>query len=205
MRHQGTKRLETERLILRRFAEADAESVFKNWASDPEVTKFLRWKSHTCVEESRELLAGCVKRYGEADYYYWAIEEKGSDSGAVGYIGVFWSDETVDSVEVGYSLGRRWQGTRGLQKNRAVRRHARGPPCSRCGGWKSAFRCHQRIEHDGRRIQQAIQLITQLVDLLQQFEGLAMHGVYGGKHLLVRNRNRQCRDIRNPNLRDARS
>ncbi|WP_455596727.1 GNAT family N-acetyltransferase [Cloacibacillus porcorum] len=110
MRHQGTKRLETERLILRRFAEADAESVFKNWASDPEVTKFLRWKSHTCVEESRELLAGCVKRYVEADYYHWAIEEKGSDSGAVGYIGVFWSDETVDSVEVGYSLGRRWQG-----------------------------------------------------------------------------------------------
>ena len=55
------------------------------------------------------------------------------------------------------------------------------------------------------QLQQAIQLITQLVDLLQQFEGLAMHGVYGGKHLLVRNRNRQCRDIRNPNLRDARS
>ena len=35
MKHQGTKRLETERLILRRFAEADAESVFKNSASDP--------------------------------------------------------------------------------------------------------------------------------------------------------------------------
>ena len=110
MKHQGTKRLETERLILRRFVEADAESVFKNWASDPEVTKFLRWESHTRVDESRELLAGCVKRYGEVYYYHWAIEEKCSDSGAVGYIGVFWSDETVDSVEVGYGLGRRWQG-----------------------------------------------------------------------------------------------
>jgi ribosomal-protein-alanine N-acetyltransferase len=37
--HKGTVTLETERLILRRFAPDDAEPMFRNWANDPEVTK----------------------------------------------------------------------------------------------------------------------------------------------------------------------
>lgn len=39
MNHCGTKRLETERLILRRFVIGDAEAMYRNWASDGEVTK----------------------------------------------------------------------------------------------------------------------------------------------------------------------
>ena len=35
MYHCGTQRLETERLILRRFVRKDADAVYKNWASDP--------------------------------------------------------------------------------------------------------------------------------------------------------------------------
>lgn len=41
MRNLGTKRLETDRLILRRFVKEDSECVYKNWASDDEVTKYL--------------------------------------------------------------------------------------------------------------------------------------------------------------------
>lgn len=41
MTHKGTVMLETERLILRRFTIDDTEPVFRNWASDPEVTKYL--------------------------------------------------------------------------------------------------------------------------------------------------------------------
>ena len=41
MRHGGTQKLETERLLLRRFVVEDAEAMFGNWASDPEVTKYL--------------------------------------------------------------------------------------------------------------------------------------------------------------------
>ena len=36
MKHLGTIQLETDRLVLRRFTIDDAESVFKNWASDDE-------------------------------------------------------------------------------------------------------------------------------------------------------------------------
>lgn len=46
MDHKGTKIIETERLILRPFCEADGEFMFRNWAADPEVTKFLTWPAH---------------------------------------------------------------------------------------------------------------------------------------------------------------
>lgn len=41
MNFKGTERLETERLILRKLTLGDAENMFKNWASDDEVTKYL--------------------------------------------------------------------------------------------------------------------------------------------------------------------
>lgn len=49
MKHIGTKRYETERLILRPFVESDAQSVFENWASDDEVTKYLTWPTHSSI------------------------------------------------------------------------------------------------------------------------------------------------------------
>ena len=49
MDHKGTVTLETERLQLRCFTEEDAESMYRNWASDPEVTKYLTWPPHADV------------------------------------------------------------------------------------------------------------------------------------------------------------
>ena len=46
MRHAGTQTLETDRLFLRQLLPEDAEQMYTNWASDPEVTRFLRWEPH---------------------------------------------------------------------------------------------------------------------------------------------------------------
>ena len=43
MNHQGAKRLETDRLILRRFELSDASECLYNYASNDNVTKFLTW------------------------------------------------------------------------------------------------------------------------------------------------------------------
>ena len=56
MNHQGTKTIETERLILRRFTMEDAPAMYRNWASDPEVTKYLTWPAHSSVEVSQQVL-----------------------------------------------------------------------------------------------------------------------------------------------------
>lgn len=53
MQNTGTILLETNRLILRRFRIEDAEPMFKNWASDLDVTEFLTWKPHANVEETK--------------------------------------------------------------------------------------------------------------------------------------------------------
>lgn len=52
MKHCGTQRIETDRLILRRYVIEDADAMYKNWASDSEVTKFLTWQPHSSVEVS---------------------------------------------------------------------------------------------------------------------------------------------------------
>ncbi|MBR4085333.1 MAG: GNAT family N-acetyltransferase [Lachnospiraceae bacterium] len=56
MNHQGTKTLQTERLILRRFQVEDAEEFYQNVTSDSKVNKFLTWSIHKSVEETRKLL-----------------------------------------------------------------------------------------------------------------------------------------------------
>nr|MCR5718910.1 N-acetyltransferase [Oscillospiraceae bacterium] len=37
LNHTGTETFTTERLILRKFAYADAESMLRNWAADAQV------------------------------------------------------------------------------------------------------------------------------------------------------------------------
>ena len=61
LNHKGTQKIETERLILRKAKIEDAEAMFRNWANDPEVTKFLTWPVHGSVEITKKLLAGWVE------------------------------------------------------------------------------------------------------------------------------------------------
>lgn len=46
MKHCGTQELETERLVLRRLSIDDSEMMYNNWASDRQVTQYLRWNAH---------------------------------------------------------------------------------------------------------------------------------------------------------------
>ena len=63
MTHKGTVPLETKRLILRRFTLDDAEAMFNNWASDPEVTKYLTWPTHTDISVSKTVIESWLHLY----------------------------------------------------------------------------------------------------------------------------------------------
>lgn len=107
MKHLGTKQLETQRLILRRFVKTDAEPMYRNWASDPEVTKYLTWPTHESIEVSQWVVDDWISHYSEDAYYQWAIVPK--DVGEpIGSIAVVSHDDRMAKVEIGYCIGKNW-------------------------------------------------------------------------------------------------
>lgn len=109
MEHKGTKRLETDRLILRRYTESDAEPMYTNWASDPEVSKFLTWPTHASVEVTKSLVTDWITRYENPNYYNWVIElkENGEVIGNISGVEVI---EKIEAIEIGYCMGKAWWG-----------------------------------------------------------------------------------------------
>ena len=108
MRHCGTQRLETDRLILRRFMNEDAAAMYKNWASDEEVTKYLTWPTHPCQEVSQSVVEDWVKQSANEDYYQWAIVLKDNGDEPIGSIAVVHMKEDVSMAHIGYCIGRPW-------------------------------------------------------------------------------------------------
>ena len=117
MEHTGTARLETERLILRRFTPNDAPAMYKNWASDPEVTRFLTWPCHPDANASRQLLTLWASEYENPANYNWAIELREIGE-VIGSIAVVRQNESILAAELGYCMGRAWWG-RGLMTEAA--------------------------------------------------------------------------------------
>lgn len=108
MEHCGTKQLETERLILRRFVSEDADAMYRNWASDDEVTKFLVWPTHSDVGVTRQVIEGWVNSYSDEKFYQWAIVPKDNGGEPVGSIAVVQMKESVSMVHIGYCIGKPW-------------------------------------------------------------------------------------------------
>ncbi|MBK1813359.1 GNAT family N-acetyltransferase [Clostridium sp. YIM B02505] len=106
--HKGTQTLETERLLLHKFKLSDAECMFKNWATDSEVCKFLSWKPQKDLIETKQIVESWVNAYS-FDYYNWAIELK-STSEIIGQISLMSLDEKNLSCTTGYNLGRLFWG-----------------------------------------------------------------------------------------------
>ena len=109
MNRTGTQPLETHRLLLRRFREEDAEDMFENWASDPEVTRFLTWPAHSSVDVTRRILADWIPRYEDGGCFNWAIERKETGR-VIGNISVVRLAEPIGEAEIGYCLGRAFWG-----------------------------------------------------------------------------------------------
>lgn len=109
MEHVGTLRIESDRLVLRRFKLGDAESIFTNWANDDQVTKHLTWPTHKSVEISQKVLGFWIKDYDKLDTYHWGIQLKTTDD-LIGSISVVNIDEDNESCEIGYCIGQKYWG-----------------------------------------------------------------------------------------------
>ena len=104
--HKGTVTIETPRLILRKARMEDAEPMLRNWANDPDVTKFLTWPTHGNIEVTKNVLAGWIESYEKDDYYQWMIVLKESNE-PIGSIMVSTVGRAA-SAHIGYCIGKQW-------------------------------------------------------------------------------------------------
>lgn len=115
--------LETERLILRRFDESDAENVYL-YAKDPDVGPIAGWPPHKSVDESREVIRNV---FSGSEAYAVCLK---SDNKAIGAIELKLNGHTDmtekdDECELGYWLGKPFWG-QGIipEAVREILRHA---------------------------------------------------------------------------------
>ena len=101
LNHKGTKTIATPRLLLRPFVVEDAPEMFANWASDPNVTKYLTWEPHVSPEATAELLALWIPNYENPAYYNWVIT---MDGHAIGNVSIVRHSTRSEFMEFGYCL-----------------------------------------------------------------------------------------------------
>ncbi len=107
MMHKGTQTLDTQRLTLRRAHTDDAQAMYQNWASDPEVTKYLTWPVHENVAVTRMILESWIAEYAKPNYYQWMIVPRNLGQ-PIGTISVVHSRDKIASAEIGYCIGKPW-------------------------------------------------------------------------------------------------
>ena len=109
IKHKGTRTLNTNNLRLRRFFISDADAMFRHWANDPSVTKYLSWPRHQTPADSIRVIRSWEPDFLMRDKYHWAIELK-SLGEVIGSVAINVIDESIDAVEIGYALGREFWG-----------------------------------------------------------------------------------------------
>ena len=109
LRSSFTTEVDTERLLLRRFEAADADSVFRNWAADPDVQLNYGEPVYETPEKVTDLINTYISKYGNPYYFRWAIIEK--DTGeCIGQIAYFLVDLQNEFAEIEYCIGSAYQG-----------------------------------------------------------------------------------------------
>jgi ribosomal-protein-alanine N-acetyltransferase len=98
--------LETKRLALRAMSLADAPAMFE-YASDPEVTKYVSWPQHSSSSDSERFLRTVIESYKTNCPSGWGIVLKESNA-FIGTIGMVCSWKRGNyTLEIGYCMNRR--------------------------------------------------------------------------------------------------
>jgi ribosomal-protein-alanine N-acetyltransferase len=98
--------IETSRLSLRPPNMADAPAIFATYAQDPLVTRYLIWRPHASLSETRAFLRRCETAWHRGSAFPWVITRR-RDNRLMGMI-----EPQVDGhrVELGYVLARAFWG-----------------------------------------------------------------------------------------------
>jgi len=94
--------LTTARLELRPPTLEDAQAVFSEYAQDREVTRYLTWRPHSDLDETRRFLETCVDGWASGSVFTWVITLTGSRN----LIGMVACRPQGHKADLGYVLAR---------------------------------------------------------------------------------------------------
>jgi ribosomal-protein-alanine N-acetyltransferase len=94
--------IKTSRLTLRPPVLADVEAIFTGYVQDTEVAKYMVWRPHKNVEETRDFVRRCMNGWEEGFAYSWVIT-RNEDGNLLGMI-----ECTINGykMDIGYVLAR---------------------------------------------------------------------------------------------------
>ena len=98
--------IETYRLRLRIPRLNDAEDVFRKYAQDPAVTKYVMWTPHENIMVTRDFVRRCVQCWEGETAFPWVIELK-TNRELVGMIELRMEKHRAD---MGYVIARQYWG-----------------------------------------------------------------------------------------------
>lgn len=104
LNHKGSQTIETKRTIMRKFQLEDTDAMFKNWASDEQVTRFLTWKPHANRKVTQDVMETWCAHYHN-NTYHWALVLKETNE-PIGSIGIVRLYEEDSRGEFGYAISR---------------------------------------------------------------------------------------------------
>ena len=93
--------VETPRLRLRQPVAADAPAIFRRYAGDPRVTRFLGWPTHRTAADTELFLAFCADHWERWPAGPFLIESR-ADGTLLGSTGLLF--ETPQQAATGYVL-----------------------------------------------------------------------------------------------------
>lgn len=106
MNHLGTKILESERLILRRFKETDAKEIYEGYVNQEGFLYYAN-KEKRSLDEEILSLKGIDEKYKNNDYYNWLITLKENNK-IIGAINLRVNDYN-ESLEFNYAIDKRYK------------------------------------------------------------------------------------------------
>lgn len=101
IKNNGSKKIETERLILRKFKKSDYVDFFNNVGSDEEVTKYVVWNKHKGQDVTKRAIEKWVDNYKNDYTYKWAVVFKENNQ-VIGSIDCVNVDVKNETCEMGY-------------------------------------------------------------------------------------------------------
>jgi RimJ/RimL family protein N-acetyltransferase len=109
--------LTSERLTLRPPRLEDAETIYRGYATDPDVARFVLWTPHESIQETEAFLTDFLDGGAQDDNYPWVIAR--SSDGMV--LGAMHLRVDPPRAELGFNLARgHWGRGYGTEAVRAV-------------------------------------------------------------------------------------